>query len=83
MLRPLSLMACSGPVRFSRGTMSEGSTMRPIFSLKYGTIWSSSNSNSLMESPIARYRTLRCNSLSRAVRSSMRTMSENPERMTE
>ena len=46
-------------------------------------IWSSVNSNSLTESPSALYRTLRWSSLSSAERSSIRTMSENPERMAE
>ena len=41
------------------------------------------NSNSLTESPSALYSTFLCSSLSRADLSSMRTMSENPDRMAE
>ena len=41
------------------------------------------NSNSLTASPRARYRTFLWSSLRSAERSSMRTMSENPDRMAE
>ena len=37
----------------------------------------------MTESPRARYRTFLCSSLRRAERSSMRTISENPDRMAE
>ena len=41
------------------------------------------NSNSLIPSPSARYRTLRWSSRSNADLSSISTMSENPDRMAE
>ena len=82
MLLPRSLKACRGPVRMSRPGMSSLDVTLPIFCLKYWVTLSASNSNSLMLSPRALSRTFLWSSLSSAVRSSMRTMSENPERMT-
>ena len=83
MFLPLSRNAWRGPVSISSLGMSSLDCTLTGFCAKYGTIWSSVNSNSLTESPSALYRTFLWSSLSRADLSSMRTMSENPERMAE